>query len=100
MICLGMVLSFGLSAHGADGNKLFLKNCAPCHGPDGKARTPAARKLGVKDLTKSTTTDAQIRLSIIEGRLDQRGIRKMPSFKDKLSPEEIEAVVRWVKTFR
>jgi len=50
----------GLTACAGDAHELFLKSCAPCHGKDGKAKAPAARKLGEKDLSLSQLTDAQI----------------------------------------
>ncbi|HZF73236.1 MAG TPA: c-type cytochrome, partial [Gemmatimonadaceae bacterium] len=54
----------------ADGKEVFAKQCASCHGPDGKAQTPIARKLGVKDLTQSKLTEAEIEKQIVEGKRD------------------------------
>ena len=96
-----VVLTAGQApALAAGGEELFAKHCAACHGPDGKARTLAARKLGAKDLSLSKTTDAEIEKQIIEGKKDQRGFQKMPPFKGRLSPEEIQALIGWVKRFR
>lgn len=79
---------------------LFAKHCASCHGKDGKAQTPAGRKLGVKDLTQSKTTDAEIEKQLIEGKKDGRGLPKMPSFRDKLSPDEMKSLIGFVKSLR
>lgn len=79
---------------------LFVKNCAPCHGEDGRARSPAARKLGVKDLTQNKLTDEQIRTQILEGIQTKGGSNKMPAFKDKLSEAEITGLIGIVKRFR
>ena len=79
---------------------MYVKNCASCHGKDGKANTPVARKLGVKDLSQSKLTDAQIEQQIREGRLDNQKKSNMPAFKDKLTPEEITSLVTVVKYFR
>ena len=84
----------------ADGKELFAKNCAPCHGPDGKAQTPIARKLGVKDLTQSKLTEAEIEKQITEGKRDDHGKEKMPSFKGKLSNDEIKSLITAVKDLR
>jgi mono/diheme cytochrome c family protein len=84
----------------AAGKELYLKNCAPCHGPDGSARSPAARKLGVRDLRPSTLPDDQIARQIRSGVSDAAGKPKMPAFGDKLSGAEIEALTRMVKSFR
>lgn len=90
----------GRAAESVEGRKLFVKNCAPCHSEDGRARTPAARKLGVKDLTLSKLNDDQIRLQIQQGVQEKNGQAKMPSFKDKFSDAEIRALIRVVKAFR
>jgi mono/diheme cytochrome c family protein len=82
------------------GEQLFGKHCASCHGKDGKARTPIARQLGVKDLTQSKTTDGEIEKQVTEGKKDDRGNQKMPPFKDKLSPEGIKSLIEFVKGFR
>ena len=83
-----------------DPKELFDKLCAPCHSKDGTAQTPAAKKLGVKDLSQSKLTDAQIIQQILEGKLDAKTPSKMPPFKEKLSREEIESLVPVVKGFR
>ena len=85
----------------AEGNQgVYFTLCAPCHGPDGRARTPAARKLGVKDLTQSQLPDADIRRQILEGRRDKFGRQQMPAFESKLTPEQISALIEQVKAFR
>lgn len=81
-------------------DELFIKNCASCHGKDGKAQTPIARKLGVKDLTQSKLTEAEIEKQIVEGKRDDHGKEKMPSFKSKLSADEVKALVKTVKDLR
>ena len=83
-----------------DATRLFNKVCAPCHSKDGKAQTPMARKLGVKDLTQSRIADAEIKKQILEGRKGQDGKLAMPAFKEKLLPEEIDALILIVKSFR
>jgi mono/diheme cytochrome c family protein len=95
------------ATHGAEvvtpGNpakELFAKNCAVCHGADGTAQTPLAKRLGVKDLSQSKLTDAQIKQQISEGRQENQSASKMPAFKEKLTRQEIESLVPVVKDFR
>ena len=57
---------------------MFIKNCAPCHGPDGRARTPAARKLAVKDLTLSQLPEREIPDVLRKGRFDV-DVREVPA---------------------
>lgn len=91
---------FGQRAVAVEVKPVFLANCASCHGIDGKARTPIARKLGVKDLTVSKTTDAEIEKQILEGKKDTAGKDLMPAFKTKLKLEEIQALITYVKGLR
>jgi mono/diheme cytochrome c family protein len=90
----------GSVVHAATGEELFGKHCVSCHGKDGKARTPIARQLGVKDLTQSKTTDGEIEKQVTEGKKDDRGNQKMPPFRDKLSPDEIKSLIEFVKSLR
>jgi len=101
----GMVLASDSAGAGETNNAnpardLFVKACAPCHSKDGTAQTPAAKKLGVKDLSLSALTDSQIIQQILEGRRENQSTSKMPPFKDKLSQQEIESLVVVVKGFR
>jgi mono/diheme cytochrome c family protein len=75
----------------ADGKEIFTKRCTACHGADGKGSSPMAKKLGVKDLTVTHLTAAQIEETVTKGK------GKMTPFGGKLSPEEIKAVAAFVK---
>jgi cytochrome c6 len=79
--------------------EIFEQRCAKCHGSDGKARTKKGRELKAKDFTKpkfqQRTTDEEILDAITNG-LPKH---KMPAFKNKLSPEEIQALVPFVRAF-
>jgi mono/diheme cytochrome c family protein len=83
-----------------DAQEIYGANCASCHGIDGKARTPAGKKVRAKDLTESKLADGDIEKQIVSGTQDAKGNARMPSFKGKLSPEEITALVAFVKTLR
>jgi mono/diheme cytochrome c family protein len=88
------------SSRAADSKEIYVKNCASCHGSDGKGRTPAGKKLGVKDLTQSTLADADIEKQIVTGSKDSKGNSRMPSFKETLTQEDTAALVAFVKTLR
>lgn len=83
-----------------EAKELYLLRCGGCHGKDGKARTPMARKLGVKDLTASTRSDAEIEQQIKEGRKGPGGNTLMPAFKTELSEVEIRSLVAFVQSLR
>jgi mono/diheme cytochrome c family protein len=99
-MCIVAVVMVGTAVRAEDRAAIFNLNCAPCHSKDGKARTPAARKLGVKDLTQSKLGDEDIARQIREGRKGPDGKQQMPSFGDRLSPEQIRLLIQYVKEFR
>lgn len=83
----------------------FQQNCIRCHGLDGSARGPEGQKLGGLDFTKAAQD-----FRILEGPGSEREIRKMaktirkgilfgrimPAWKDLLSPDEADLMVRQV----
>ena len=93
-------LSSPATTWAANGQDVFTEHCASCHGVDGKARTPAGKKFRVKDLTESKLAESDIEKQIVSGTQDAKGNARMPAFKGKLSPEEIAALVAYVKTLR
>lgn len=96
-----LALLVGGSGFAADpGASAFENHCIPCHGVDGRARTPAGRKLGAKDLGESKLGDSEIAKQIRDGVKDPRGADKMPSFREKVTAAEVDALVAYVKTFR
>ncbi|UOQ53587.1 c-type cytochrome [Hymenobacter cellulosivorans] len=71
------------------GKALYTQNCAVCHGPDGKLGLN-----GAHDLTKSNL-NATGRVYMVT-----QGLGKMPSFKNQLSPEQIQQVVDYSLTLK
>lgn len=100
LLCGALVGASNSLTSAADANELFAKHCATCHGVDGKATSSISRKLGVKDLSQSKSSDTQIEQQIREGRPADQNSAKMPAFKDRLTAEEIKSLVQVVKKFR
>ena len=101
VLLVAAVLSAGsLALRAEEAVAVFNLNCSPCHGKDGKARTPIARKLGVKDLTLSKLTDAEIERQIREGRKGADGKQAMPAFGDKIAEADLKPLIAFVKKFR
>jgi len=92
-IAIALAASFLLAgaAQAADGKALFASKCTVCHGPDGKGQSAMGKKLGVKDLTATKLSAADIEATIAKGK------GKMTPFAGKLSPEEIKAIAGFVK---
>ena len=82
-----------LAALAADGKLLYETKCAQCHGKDGVVRPPGKGSRNFNDAAfRDATTDATIVKITSEGR------GKMPGYRSKLTPEEIQAVAAHVKT--
>lgn len=95
-----LACSCATTAHADDGRTVFSAKCVACHGTDGKGRTPQGKKVHAKDLTASKLGDAEIERQIMNGFKDPKGKLLMPSFKTALTPEEINALVKYVKALR
>ncbi len=74
---------------------IFAKDCATCHGNDGRAKTFKAKFNHARNLTdpqwQDQVTDERIFNSINNGK------GKMPAFGKKLSEEEINSLVPYVR---
>ena len=81
-----------------DAHGLFVENCAVCHGENGRAHTFHGWLVGAQNLTdakfQSDTTDEEIIKAI------KTGPSVMPAFGKKLSPSEIDALAKYVRTFK
>jgi mono/diheme cytochrome c family protein len=86
----------------ADAKENYEKNCAKCHGADGKGDTKMGKKLEIKDLTSATVqaafTDEKAAKSIKEG-IKDGDKTKMKAF-DELSADEIKGLITYVRAFK
>lgn len=85
-------------ADGIDAQGLYKKHCVLCHGEDGKGKTDLGEGLGARDFTgkefQDSITDEQI-LEQIENGTEE----KMFPFNDKLTAEEMKALVPIIRAF-
>jgi mono/diheme cytochrome c family protein len=72
-----------------DGMAVFRQKCVTCHGADGKLGLN-----GAKDLSQSTLT-LEERINIVTN-----GKKLMTPFGTILSPEEIQSVAEYTKSFK
>ena len=93
---LSATLSASAAAQGADGKAVYDANCKKCHHDDGKPMA-GIKKMNPKIAEFSAAffakqTDAEMLLAIKEGK------GKMKAFGNKLSADEMTAVLKYIKT--
>ncbi len=105
LVTLGIVgLSFAVASTvlAADAKVLYEKECAKCHGIDGKGDTKMGKKLGVKDYTdpkvQEKMKDAEMVKTIKEGKKEDEKT-KMKAF-DSLSDDEVKSLVAYIRAFK
>jgi len=62
------LLALAAPAAADDAAAMFGQKCSVCHGKDGKGQSPMAQKLGVKDLTQTKLSAAEVEKMIADGK--------------------------------
>lgn len=97
-IGMGMVaLLCSAPVQAADGEALFREHCAKCHGDTGKADSWRGYLYFARNFSNARWQAANTDADILEA-ID-RGPRIMPAYRDKLTLEERQALVRAVRSF-
>lgn len=76
------------------GESLFKSKCAMCHGPDGAGKTMMGEKLKIPELHSAEVqkkTDADLKTLVAKGK------DKMPAYDTKLSKEQIDKLVTYIR---
>jgi len=102
LACTAALMTF--TVHSAETSELFAKNCASCHGKDGKGQTRMGKKLDVKDYTdpkvQSELKDEVAIKTIKEGLKDANGKEKMKAYGETLSDADIKGLVAYFRAFK
>ena len=98
IIMMGMavaaVVMLSSAAYADDAATIYKTKCAMCHGPDGKADTPAGKAMHVNDLSSA---DVQKLSDSDLGAVISSGKGKMPSYKT-LTPDQVKDLVGLVRS--
>ena len=82
-----------------DAKATFDAQCAKCHGKDGRAKSLHAKHVHARDMTdaawQNEVSDERLFNSINKG----KG-KNMPAFGKKLSEDQIDALVRYVRQLK
>jgi cytochrome c6 len=102
VISVALLIAGAVSVRAADAKENWDKNCAKCHGPDGKGDTKMGKKIEIKDFTDakyqaSLKDDAMLK-AIKDGVKDGEKVRMKAA--EGLSDEEMKALVTYVRAFK
>lgn len=92
-ILVGLLLCAG-AASAQDAAANFKKQCALCHGADGRATLPMSKTIGAVDLTSTAVqkaADADLKTVITKGK------GKMPAYGTSLGSKGVEDMVKYVR---
>ena len=102
LVVAGLALS-AWAASAEEPKAIYEKNCAKCHGADGKGQTKMGQKLGVKDYTdakvQAAMKDEEMAKVIKEGAKDKDGKVVMKP-AEGLSDADIKGLVTVVRGFK
>jgi cytochrome c553 len=92
-----------VSATAADAKALYDKECAKCHGADGKGETKMGKKMGAKDYTSAKVQDElkdeDAFKAIKEGYKDKDG-KVIMKPAEGMSDADIKGLVTYLRKFK
>jgi cytochrome c553 len=96
---LVLTLSLSAAAYAEETSAdIWKAKCKGCHGEDGKAKTKMGEKEKIPDITtaawQKNHSDEKINDYITNGSKENP---KMKPFKDKLTPEQIDGLVKYIR---
>ncbi len=100
LISAATILAATLNASAADGAAIYAKECAKCHGADGKGATTMGKKLKCKDLTVEAAKlgEAKIVAAITDGVKEGDKVVMKPT--KGISADDAKAVAKYVLTLK
>jgi len=104
-IAAGAVLLSATALDQADPKKAeraWKAKCASCHGQTGKGDTDKGKELKVEDMTAAKyqgKKDDELKKAVLDG-VKADGKEVMPSFKDEVTPEQADALIKYTRSFK
>ena len=93
----------GAAALAGDAKAIYERDCAKCHGADGKGDTKMGKRIGAKDYTdpkvQASVTDEAAFKAIKDG-LKDKNEKTLMGPTDGVSDEDIKGLVTYMRTFK
>jgi mono/diheme cytochrome c family protein len=103
LLCGTLVASAASAQADKKTERLWKAKCASCHGADGKAQTDQGKKMQVRDMANAAwqkeVSDDAMRKAIKDGvQRNKDGVKQeMEAFGDTLKPDQIDALVQFIR---
>lgn len=101
-VLTAMAATAALTVGAADAKALYTKDCAKCHGADGKGKTKMGEKMKAKDYSdpkvQEALKDEDAAKAIKEGYKVEGKVVMKPS--PDLSDEDVKALVKYMRSFK
>jgi len=95
VLAFALVFStWSLADSGAD---TFKSKCAMCHGADGKGDTAMGKNMHLRDMGSA---DVQAQSDADLAGIITNGKGKMPKYDGKLTKEQVDDVVKFIRTLK
>jgi len=97
-LALGASTLRAQAAPAPDGAQLFAHNCSSCHGAAGVPNPAMVHSLGaMPDFTNAQAMGALADSTLVNVVTNGKG-RAMPAYKTRLNPDQVRAVVAYIRT--
>jgi cytochrome c6 len=96
LVVLGVTMVAKPAMAADEAESLYKSKCQVCHGADGKG-SAAGQKLGVRDFHSpevAKESDAELT------KITKEGKGKMPKFESKLTDEQIQSLIKYIRSLK
>lgn len=101
-LTVALLTGMALTASAADAKATYEKECAKCHGADGKGETKMGKKVGAKDYSTAKVQeelkDDKAFKAIKEGL--KEGDKTVMKPTEGVTDDEIKELVKYMRTFK
>lgn len=102
-LTVAILATSALSASAGDAKEMYEKDCAKCHGGDGKGDTKMGKKLGAKDYTDAKVQEElkdEAGVKAIKEGLKDKESKQLMKPTEEISDADAKALVAYMRKFK